>query len=293
MPVKRITSVSPSVPPATASPLLSRVVTCYRQWSYVQSWIRRDELFAAPHTEWIVVNDCPRDKPSEALAAQLQARGVQVITPPANLGRSGARNRAATMARGEWLDFVDGDDGPLPFDPSFLVGIKEDIVSVPVRLAQAGHDFEKPGDAPLHRAGSWDELLPRFAPVDVAPSAVLWRRDSFLDLGGFDGRFDGAEDLQMMFRAAETGLTLARHEEPKQCYFLREGRRTFEPQHIFSHRRALQYIANEASAAEVRESAKRWLGKEMAYEVAAVARSTWRQRRLLLKYIGFRLRTLL
>lgn len=269
--------------------VLSRIATCYRQWSFVEKWAGCGELFS-PGTEWFVVNDDPNDPPPPALAELLDQRGVRVITPIANLGRSRARNLAAEKASGLWLDFIDGDDHPLPFDIRLIAGLEADLIAAPVRLANSQETaFADAATAPIDRGSTWDDLLPDFAPINVAPSAVLWRRVFFLGLRGYDGRFDGGEDLHLVFTAMNVGGRLARIDVPKQCYFLRGTRRTFETAHIYSHRRVLQQIIREARNPAVRQAAELWFGKEVAYETAAAIPLFWKNQRKFWKYVRFRL----
>lgn len=269
--------------------VLSRIATCYHQWSFVEQWARRDDLFR-PGIEWFVVNDDPRDPPPQAVAELCQRRGIRVLAPLANLGRSRARNLAAEQAAGTWLDFIDGDDHPLPVDTDGLRLVDADLIAAPVRLANSDElAFDQAETAPVAPCTTWDDLLPDFAPINVAPSAIYWRRDFFLRIRGFDSRFDGGEDLHLVFTAMNIGARLARVDAPKQCYFLRGTRRTFETAHIYSHRRVLQQIVKEARKEEVRQAADRWLGKEVAYEALAAVPLFWKHQRSFWRYVRFRL----
>ena len=271
---------------------VSRIVTCYKQWTFLGHWLKDDALFG-PGVEWLVVNDAPGHAPPPDVSDLMARRGVRLLTVLSNMGRSRARNHGAREARGTWLDFVDGDDHPLPLDPATVLNRDCELLAGPVRLADATRTpFADASRAPIEAFDNWADLLPRFAPINVAPSALLWRREYFLALDGYDARFDGGEDLQLAYRAMTHGARLERMPCPKQCYFLRGGRMTFEPQHIYSHRRVLEYIARETADPAIRAAAERWLGKQVMYEIGAATYSAWEHRRLAFRYLAFRLRSL-
>ena len=271
-------------------PFASRIVTCFHQWDFLRQWVDDDALFP-DDIEWGVVNDAPADPPPPALAARLAGRRFRVLTAGLNLGRSRARNFGAGQATGRWLDFIDGDDRPLPLARGPWADADHGIVNFQVRLATAGRTlFSGAVHAPVTARSQWAPLLPAYTPVDVTPAALLWRRESFLALQGFDGRFEGAEDFHLVFCAMTTGVPLFREATPKQCYFERDGPHTFLSSHIEGHRRLLEWIAAQDDGRLAAE-ARFWLGKELLYECGLNLRRLWRHRRLVGRYLASRLRT--
>lgn len=271
------------------TPLVSRIVTCHRQWAYLALWIGDDALFV-PDIEWLVVNDAPSDAPPPELALELSRRGIRLLTPPTNLGRSRARNLGARESHGRWLDFIDGDDRPLPLATSGLAEHTAGLIEHPVRLARKGRDrFELGASAPVVRPSFWRNLLPLYQPINVSPAAVLWSGGTFRQLQGFDARFDGAEDFHLVFRAMITGVALARHDTPKQCYFAPVQPATWGSTHIDSHQRVLAWIADQNLGALSTE-AQFWLGKEVVYDACLKLHVVWSRRLLVWRYFTARLR---
>lgn len=224
---------------------LTRIVTCYRQWGLIGCWIDREELFGAG-VEWMVVNDAPDDACPPGLAAVLIRRAVRVVQVAHNLGRVGARNRGAHEARAEWIEFIDGDDMALPVDLADLPGTDEaDILQFPAPAVMmpvtAASGWRPPSEA-LRHAENWSPILPRLRPFDVRLTANLWRRDFFLHAGGFDGRFDGFEDVQLAFKADRLGARVVRRARPKQLYCQRPGRETRERVRIEGETRFLRWL---------------------------------------------------
>jgi glycosyltransferase involved in cell wall biosynthesis len=204
---------------------VSRIVTVYHQWGFLRDWAWEPALFNG-RVEWIVVNDAPGDPAPRDLSERLEALGVRVITPRRNLGRSGARNLGAQAATGVWLDFVDGDDRPLPFDaPAEVVPLELVFHPVPERRERVFRpehgSWPTPWDSGTHTY--WGFLAPEWRPCDPRPAGVLWRREAFLELGGFDGRFEPSEDLHLLACAQEAGLRAGHDARPKQAYFWHEA----------------------------------------------------------------------
>lgn len=191
-------------------PTFSRIVTIYNQWSFLD-WLDHDELFT-PDTEFIVMDDHSDEPVPAALAARLAQRSISVHRLPRNSGRCVARNTGASLARGEFLDFIDGDDRPLP--------IKHDAA-----WAAAGVIFFKmeahSAAAPVRR---WLMLNPLLADpaspdgfLDPRPVSVLWRRSLFVESGGFDARFETSEDFDLVLRTLDRPRAYSL--TPKQSYF--------------------------------------------------------------------------
>ena len=135
--------------------------------------------------EIIVVDDGSRDG-SDAALQGLGDRLRYVRQEPR--GVSAARNRGAGMACGTWLAFLDSDD---LWQPDKLARQLELHRSRPdLAVSQTGEIWIRNGrrvNACLHHAKpQGDVFLPSLERCLISPSAVLIRRDVFLELGGFD-----------------------------------------------------------------------------------------------------------
>lgn len=271
------------------APEISRIVTCYYQWNYLAQWLYDDELFHA-NVEWIVVNDAPEDRPEARLREELDRRHVRLVAPHANIGRSRARNLGARVSTGRWLDFVDGDDRPLPIMVEDLCAANAGLLVFPIRTAMVGDmPFCDAARAPVQHYSHWETLLPEFQPINVTPAALLWRRTTFFALEGFDGRFEGAEDIHLVFRAAQSGVLLGRAGSPKQCYFTRPERHTFIPYRIEGHRRLFEWIAGQR-VHPTSDEVGLFLGRELLAELWIRLGGVWSGRRHVGRFLWTRLR---
>jgi len=205
---------------------LTRVTTCYKQWPLLLRWLGHPALHEEG-IEWIIVNDAPEDIPSKEVERILNERGIRLLTPNFNIGRSNARNWGASEARGEWIDFVDGDDFPLKFPIRFLNEVPRSVglIANPVVGYKSGDEVD-PEDVPVVTL-PWsantmfqNELFSKYVPIDYRPCGTVWRRSTFAMLSGFDARFDDAwQDGNLVWKAYNHEIELARAPFVKQLFF--------------------------------------------------------------------------
>jgi hypothetical protein len=159
----------------------------------------------------LLVADNRRDAAAEPPAGSVAAAAVRVI-PAAGLAAPGfARNRAARLAGGEWLVFIDADTRPIGdlleryFDP--LPGDGTGVL--------AGGILDRPGsDGVASRASSRRSQMSQRATLERAgrPYAqtanCAVRRAAFGAVGGFDEQARCGEDADLCFRLAALGWGL-------------------------------------------------------------------------------------
>lgn len=204
--------------------IVTRVVLCYKQWELIYKWIDHESLHCN-EVEWIIVNDEPLNPPPEHVVKILTERKVRILQPKYNIGRSNARNMGASEAHGHWIDFIDGDDFPLPIDLEFLKNCHADLLAFPV-VGYDTQDNPDPSEIPVVSL-PWssdcmfqNELFGGYYPIDHRPCGVIWKRSSFSGVGGFDARFDDAwQDAHIVWKAYQHDYSLQRGEKPKQLYF--------------------------------------------------------------------------
>jgi glycosyltransferase involved in cell wall biosynthesis len=268
-------------------PLLARIVTCHRQWQFLEQWLKDDRLFG-PEIEWVVVNDAPESSPSPETEALLRRRGIQLVSPACNLGRSGARNLGAEHATALWVELIDGDDVPLPLDPNTLSGLSADVVTHPVwEIPENCRVLPEP-PAQLGMRAMWGELLPGLHPIDVRPASLIWKRSFLLGLGGFDGRFEGAEDLQLAFKAHRQGARMVRHLPPKQAYRFRKENHNWDPVHVIGHLRFFEWLPGQGTPRGGQTDTRRWVGQGTLYLLVTAARLSLRRIRAICSFLRWK-----
>lgn len=207
--------------PASDSPRISVIVPTYGQDLHTFSCLKalaRDAALVP--LEVIVMDDCAPVAASEALA---EVTGVRFERNAQNLGFVRNCNKGATLARGEFLLFLNNDAVPMPGAIEALqrlldarpqagaVGAR--LVYPDGRLQEAGAIVWRDGSAWNYGRGD-DPGKPEYnyvREVDYCSGAcLLVRRDLFSRLGGFDERYAPAycEDSDFCFRAREAGLSV-------------------------------------------------------------------------------------
>lgn len=161
-----------------------------------------DSVRAANHPcEIVVVNDG---------GARVDLEGVKLIEHEQSRGRSIAANEGVRAATNDFIVFLDDDDLHYPEHLPTLTaaattthaGWYSDAVSAFLRPAQSGR-YETHSRQRLYSQDFDRELL--LADNYIPLPTILIRRDTFLDLGGFDPQFDLFEDWEFLIRLAKRG----------------------------------------------------------------------------------------
>ncbi|MFL5960986.1 MAG: glycosyltransferase family A protein [Gaiellaceae bacterium] len=114
-----------------------------------------------------------------------------------NQGPAAARNAAAARARGAFLANLDSDD----LLPPTRVGVQARYL---LEHPEVGAVF---GRQEWLNAPSWMARDSVYGDVDGIPlSSVMFRREVFFELGGYDSAFEPSEDLDLLVRMRERGI---------------------------------------------------------------------------------------
>jgi len=185
------------------SPLVSALITVYNRDRYLAAAVDGVLAQTMQDFEVIIVDDGSTDGSVE-IAQNYAAREARIrfFRNERNLGDYPNRNRAASVASGRYLKYVDADDIVYPHCLQTMVEGMEKCPEAALGLAWSVLDPPQPypfmsSPAEVYRAHYLGRSL-----LGVGPSAAIIRRDAFEAVGGFTGRqFVGDSELWLKLAA--------------------------------------------------------------------------------------------
>jgi len=253
---------SPSAGIAGRGELVSVVMPCHNAAPFVAQAMESVLAQDWPAVELVVVDDASTDaSPGEiARVAAAHPGRVKALSMERNGGGSRARNRGAAEAAGAYLMFLDADDAIAPDTVRALVeaarGRPLAVAACPwAHLRRVDGEWrEAPPSVPLPDEGA-DLFRVWLEGSAWAPTcAVLWRRDAFQLVGGWDESLTREQDDDVMLRAYARGARLVRASGGLGWYRLHDGQafsvtRGVAEDKLRSSFRVLEMLEREAGAA--------------------------------------------
>lgn len=194
-----------------SEPLVSIIVLNYNGERWLSSCLESVQAQTYQRIETIVVDNASSDGSVGLVATRFP--GARLLRLSTNLGYTGANNRAASIATGELLLFLNNDTRVDSNAVAELVAAIDRDGGAAL-VAPCITDYE--GTAAGSCGVGIDKLAYPRAPKDGEPAfyadgaALLIRREVFYRLGGFDDDyFMFAEDVDLSWRARLSGYTIA------------------------------------------------------------------------------------
>ena len=153
--------------------------------------------------EWCVVDDCStRPEVRGALESLASAdRRIRVMHRPTNGGIVAASNDALSMARGEFVAFLDHDDRLVPTALERMAATLDSTDDVDYIYSDETHVTVDGREAAPFCKPDWSPE--RFRSSMYTCHLSVLRRDLITEVGGFRTGFDGSQDHDLMLRATE------------------------------------------------------------------------------------------
>jgi len=182
--------------------LVSVIVPCYNGASFLEEALRSALSQSYPDVEIIVVDDGSTDNSAE-IAQRFPVRYIR----QENRGLTPTRNRGVRESRGSYIVFLDADDRLKP--EAIEAGIRLLERNPECAMAVGDHTFISAegtflaGSRKNVLAAHHYEALLKSNFIEMI-STVLFRRDVFETVGGFDTSLRVAEDYELYLRVARS-----------------------------------------------------------------------------------------
>lgn len=168
-------------------PLVSVLMTAYNREKYIGEAIESVLASKYDNFELIIVDDASKDRTVEIAERYCSDARVRLHVNERNLGDYSNRNRAASLARGKYLKYLDSDDILYPRGLQIMVDSME-------AFPEAGFGVSGPDtfDAPYPFQLSPQEAYRRHflgkGLFTCSPLSVIVRSEAFRAVGGFSGK---------------------------------------------------------------------------------------------------------
>jgi glycosyltransferase involved in cell wall biosynthesis len=165
-------------------PLVSVLITAYNRENYIAETIESVLAQTFKDFELIIVDDGSRDHTVEIARRYAADPRVQVHVNEKNLGQFSNRNRAAGLAKGKYLKYLDSDDVAYPHCLQVMVSGMERFPDAGIGLSEPfREDIILPSR--MDPVTAWREDLLGSGLFNKAPSSTIILRSAFEQSGGF------------------------------------------------------------------------------------------------------------
>lgn len=208
-------------------PPVSVIMAAYNAEEYIAEAI--ESVLCQTHNrfELIIIDDGSTDSTLEITkryAAQ-DAR-IRSVTQP-NMDQPASLNRALAMASNEWVAVLDADDVCMPerlerqlralVDRPLARVLGTYAIEIDARGAKRGVIIRGPTTV-----AEFQEMLRREIRISLVHPSVIMHRPTILALGGYDGRYGAAADIDLWSRVSDRHVVMSLP-EPLVYYRIHEG----------------------------------------------------------------------
>ena len=192
-------------------PRFSIVIACYNQRHFIQAAVESAISQPDPSKEVIVVDDASSDGTPDVLDAF--GDSIRVVKFAKNQGAIAARNHGSSLATGEYLVFLDGDDVLMPW----ALQVYERLIVAESPRIILGRRFYFQGEVPRAAAedvpGTIDFVnypfwLQKDREAAVGASNCVVQTKTFWDAGGWSPGIFHLDIADLLVKLGLSGTTL-------------------------------------------------------------------------------------
>ena len=178
-------------------------MTTYNRAQYIEEAI--ESVIASTYKNWelIIVDDCSTDNTEQLVKKYLVDTRIQYHRNEKNLGQFPNRNKAASLAKGKYIKYLDSDD---MMYPSCLSVFIEAAIKYPDAglIGELYYDkyrgllpaYFTPEEAMLSHYLKGNRIL------NVGPTSLMYKKDIFIKIGGFRTNIGILADVPLNYEIA-------------------------------------------------------------------------------------------
>jgi glycosyltransferase involved in cell wall biosynthesis len=185
-------------------PLVSVLMTAYNREKYIAEAIESVLASSYQNFELIIVDDCSTDNTIE-IAKQYAQRDprIKVHINEQNLGDYKNRNKAASLATGKYLKYLDSDDLIYKHGLAVMVESMERFPDAGVGISSPRIQDTRPYPIVLSPLEIYTKHFFDYYLLDMGPSGLIFNTQLFRAVGCFSGKnYVGDSELLLKMTAA-------------------------------------------------------------------------------------------
>lgn len=184
-------------------PLVSVLVTVYNREKYLAESIESILNSTCTDFEVIVVDDNSADSSfSIAQAVAKNDKRIKVFKNETNLGQFENRSKAASLAKGKFIKYMDSDDIIYPHSMKLMVEAMKEYPEAGLALSHSEAEDESPYPWMLSPDQAYRKHFLGRGCLSCGPSSAIIRRDHYQLIGGFDSSWGVLADTELWVRIA-------------------------------------------------------------------------------------------
>ena len=210
---------------AVIPPQFSVIITCHNQALFIEDAVNSAFSQTYKAREVIVVDDASSDNSVDIL--KTFGNSLRLICATENIGANPARNLGTSIAAGDYLVFLDGDDLLSPWALSTYKTVIS-ATQAPIVLSrlfffegtQPPETGETPGEITFVE---YENLIQKDRMHRASASATVVKRTTFHQVGGWTEGLFHLDDLDIMMKLGVSGRCVQILSPATTCYRVHPG----------------------------------------------------------------------
>ena len=206
-------------------PQFSVIITCHNQAIFIRDAVNSALAQSYKACEVIVVDDASTDGSVDIL--KTFGNSLRLVCAPKNIGANAARNLGASVATGDYLVFLDGDDLLSPWALSTCKAVLS-ATQAPILLSRLfffeGRQPPETGETPKEITFvEYENLIQKDRTHRASASATVVNKATFQRVRGWTEGLFHLDDLDIMMKLGVSGRCVQILSPATACYRVHPG----------------------------------------------------------------------